>query len=389
MFTARPLRLGSVRSLLSDRRTSALTALTAAGLLWGTSVPLSKAAFAGFGPAWLTVFRFAVAGLVILVVMRPRLRTVRPALWFYGAFGYGACVLLQNIGLERTSVTHAALLLGSVPVLVAVLAVIFNGARVGLIAWAGFALSLGGIVVVAGAGGGDASVGGDLIVMGSVAIGAIFTILQARLLAGQDVVAVSTAQFFASAIAVLPFALLTEHLPTLALNGQDGLTGSALLAGVSLAVIGTVLPFTLFAYGQTGVEPHVAGVFLNLETLVATTLAIVVLGEPLGAGQVGGGLALLAGIYIGTAYQSRTPASAQEESLVTRPEPVRALPSPTPSPVIARIPAPARRQVARPAPGLHLFPDALGLSDLVRAAELADREDGLEHDGRPVFTRAA
>lgn len=386
MFTARPLRLSPIRSLLSDRRTSALTALTAAGLLWGTSVPLSKAAFAGFGPAWLTVFRFALAGLIILVVMRPRLSTVRPALWFYGAFGYGACVLLQNIGLERTSVTHAALLLGSVPVLVAVLAVIFNGARVGLIAWGGFALSLGGIVVVAGAGGGDASVGGDLIVLGSVAIGAIFTILQARLLAGQDVIAVSTAQFFASAIAVLPFALLTEHLPV---PGQNGLTGSALLAGLSLAVIGTVLPFTLFAYGQTGVEPHVAGVFLNLETLVATSLAIVVLGEPLGAGQVGGGLALLAGIYIGTVYQSRTPASPVEEPLVALPEPVRALPSPTPSPVIARIPAPARRQVARPAPGLHLFPDALGLSDRLRAADLAEREGVLERDGEPVFARAA
>jgi len=204
MFTARPHRLTSVRSLLADHRTSALTALAAAGLLWGTSVPLSKTAFSGFGPAWLTVFRFALAGLVIVAVMRPRLRDVRPALWFYGAFGYGACVLLQNIGLERTSVTHAALLLGSVPVLVAVLAVIFNGARVGLIAWAGFALSLGGIVVVAGAGGGDASLGGDVLVMASVAIGATFTILQARLLSGQDVVAVSTAQFFASALAVLP-----------------------------------------------------------------------------------------------------------------------------------------------------------------------------------------
>lgn len=102
MFSARP------RAFLADRRTSALAALTIAGITWGTTVPLSKAAFEGFGPAWLTVFRFAVAGLVILAVVRPNLRAVRPALWFYGAFGYGACVLLQNIGLERTSVTHAA-----------------------------------------------------------------------------------------------------------------------------------------------------------------------------------------------------------------------------------------------------------------------------------------
>ncbi|GAB3245225.1 DMT family transporter [Kineosporia babensis] len=371
MFPAR------LRSLLSDRRTSALAALTIAGITWGTTVPLSKAAFAGFGPAWLTVFRFAVAGLVIVAVVRPRLSKVRPALWAYGAFGYGACVLLQNIGLERTSVTHAALLLGSVPVIVAVLAVIFNGARVGPIAWVGFALSLIGIVVVAGAGGGDATLTGDLIVLGSVLIGAVFTILQARLLPGQDVVAVSTAQFLASAVAVLPFALLTESVPT---PGVGGLDTGALLAALALGVFGTVLPFTLFAYGQTGVEPHIAGVFLNLETLVATTIAIVVLGEPLGGGQVAGGLALLVGIYIGTVYQSRTSRVPVAVSPATAQPAGYRVSGPRTSVAGARSGSTALppRQVARPAPGLHLFPDALGLADEV-----------LERDGQPMFTRAA
>lgn len=90
--------------------------------------------------------------------------------------------------------------------IVAVLAVVFNAAKVGPVAWIGFALSLTGIVVVAGAGGGDATLFGDVIVMGSVLIGATFTIVQARLLPGQDVVAVTAAQFLASAVAVLPFA---------------------------------------------------------------------------------------------------------------------------------------------------------------------------------------
>jgi len=307
MFTARrtvpgpPAPPPSLATAVRTRRTRALIALTAAGLLWGTSTPLSKAAFAGFGPAWLTVLRFAVAALVMLAVVRPSLRRVRPALWGYGAVGYGGCVLLQNLGLERTSVTHAALLLGAVPVLVAGLAVVVDGARLTRTAWVGLALSLTGIVAVAGAGGGGATAVGDLLVLGSVLIGAVFTIAQARLLPGQDVIAATCAQFLASAVAAVPFALLTEPLP---IPGSDGPDGAALLAGLSLAVLGTVLPFTLFAYGQTGVEPHVAGVFLNLETLVATGLAVLVLGEHLGAVQVLGGLALLTGIYLGTVRRS-------------------------------------------------------------------------------------
>jgi O-acetylserine/cysteine efflux transporter len=276
-------------------RNQALMALATAGLLWGTSVPLSKTALTGFGPAWLTVLRFAVAGLIVLAVLRPRLRSVRPALVIWGAFGYGACIAVQNIGLTRTSVTHAALLVGAVPVLVAVLAVIFDRARVRAVAWTGFGLSLAGIAVVAGSGGGDASLTGDALVLLSVLIGSGFTIVQARLLPGQDVIAVSAAQFLASAALIAPVAVLTEGIPSPA----DWST-SSLLTAAALATIGTVLPYTLFALGQTGVAPQIAGAFLNLETLVAALLGVTLFGEAMGIWQAVGAVVLLAGIYLST-----------------------------------------------------------------------------------------
>jgi drug/metabolite transporter (DMT)-like permease len=252
---------------------------------------------AGFGPGWLTVLRFAVAGLILLVVLRPRLPDVRPALVVWGALGYGACIAIQNVGLTRTSVTHAALLVGAVPVLVAILAVIFDRARVGITAWSGFGLSLAGIAVVAGSGGGDASLSGDALVLVSVLLGSGFTIIQGRMLPGQDVVAVSAAQFLGSAVLIAPVALATEGLPT---PGPAGWSTSALLAAAALATVGTVLPYTLFALGQTGVAPEIAGAFLNLETLVAAVIGFTLFGEALGVGQVVGAVALLGGIYLST-----------------------------------------------------------------------------------------
>jgi O-acetylserine/cysteine efflux transporter len=278
-------------------RNQALLALTAAGLLWGTSVPLSKVALTGFGPAWLTVIRFAVAGLILLAVLRPRLRDVRPALVFWGAIGYGVCIVVQNLGLTRTSVTHAALLVGAVPVMVAVMAVIFDRARVRAAAWSGFGLSLAGIAVVAGSGGGDATLIGDALVLLSVVIGSAFTIIQARLLPGQDVVAVSAAQFLAAAALVAPVALLAEGVPG---PGPAGWSTSALLATAALATFATVLPYTLFAFGQTGVAPQVAGAFLNLETLVAALFGATLFGEAMGLGQAVGAVVLLFGIYLST-----------------------------------------------------------------------------------------
>jgi len=296
---------------MKTARNQALIALTLAGLLWGTSVPLSKIAMGGFGPGWLTVIRFTVAGTILMVVVRPKIRgQVRPALIFSGALGYGACIVVQNMGVARTSVTHTALLIGAVPVMVAGLAVLFDRARVRPLAWAGFALSLAGIAMVAGAGGGDASFTGDALVLLSVAIGAGFTIVQARLLPGQDVIAVSAAQFLASAVLVTPFALFTEGIPA---PGRAGWSTSALLATAALATLATVLPYTLFAYGQTGVAPQVAGVFLNLETLVAAVIGATLFNEPMGGVQAAGALALLAGIYLSTGRPVPTPAVQRAE----------------------------------------------------------------------------
>src|SRR4051812_42996222 len=106
----------------NDRRT-ALAALTAAGVIWGLTVPLSKLALGWLDATWLTAARFALAAPVLAVIGRAGLRaaaTPRIAAW--GAAGFGGVVLLQNLGIERTSVSHAALIVGAVPALVALTA---------------------------------------------------------------------------------------------------------------------------------------------------------------------------------------------------------------------------------------------------------------------------
>jgi len=149
----------------SDLRRS-VTALTVAGLLWGTTVPLSKVALEWLPPAWLTFARFSVAAAVLLVVARHRLRTAwSPAVLAWGAVGYGGTVLVQNAGITKTSVSHAALLIGATPVLVALVAAVWRHAVARPVAWAGFVLSLAGVGLVAGGPGGGATATGDGLVL--------------------------------------------------------------------------------------------------------------------------------------------------------------------------------------------------------------------------------
>ena len=307
-----------------DRR-RALMALTVAGLLWGSTVPLSKLALGWLPPGWLTAIRFAVAAAVLLTVTRSRVRAAcSPAVLAWGAAGYGGTVLLQNTGITETSVSHAALLIGTAPVLVAIIAVVWHHSVVRPVAWAGFAVSLGGVGLIAAGGGGGANLGGDGMVLASVLLSAVFTVGQTRLLRGRDPIAVTAVQFLGAALVTAPFSALTEGVPPAPAGTASLLAVVALIAG------GTLLPFTLFAFGQSRLPAEIAGAFLNIEPLVGAVAGVVVFGDPAGPAQMAGGAAILGGIALSSARrpgrrQTRPAVAVQaaEESVLVA-EPVLA-----------------------------------------------------------------
>ncbi len=282
---------------------SALLALTAAGTLWGLNVPLTKLALEWLDPAWLTVARFLVAAPILGLLGRRGLRdALTPAIVASGAIGFGVVILLQNAGIERTSVSHAAMIVGAIPVLVALITAGLGDAATRPLTWAGYAVALMGIAFVAGAGGGGASPRGDLLVLGSAVLSATTIAIQPRLLAGRDAAAVTAVQFAGGALVALPVALTSGGVP----HGPTAIVPAAALAALALA--GTPLPFWLFAFGQARVPAELAGAFLNLEPVVGAAAGWLALGEPAGIGQLVGVAAVLAGIAM--SIMPRKPATS-------------------------------------------------------------------------------
>jgi hypothetical protein len=244
---------------------------------------------------------------------------------------------VQNAGITRTSVSHAALLIGATPVLVAIIAALWHRAVARPVAWVGFAVSLAGVGLVAAGGGGSATATGDGLVLASLLLSAAFTVAQARRLQGRDPVALTAVQFLGAALATLPFSVAAEGVP--ALPAGPGVV----LAVAGLAAGGTLLPFTLFAYAQGRVSPEVAGAFLNLEPLVGAVAGVVVFGDPAGPVQLAGGVAILAGIAL-----SSLPllATGRRGPAPERPAPRQGTPRPRPR----RGPQPriARCRILRP-----------------------------------------
>ena len=273
---------------------SAIVALATAGALWGLTVPLSKLGLEWLGAGWLAVVRFAIAAPLLALVARGRLRAaLTPGVFGAGALGYGAVIVLQNVGIERTSVSHAALIVGAVPVLVVIISAVLRRGSSDALAWTGALVALAGVGLVAGGGGAGTSLAGDLLVLLSVTGSDFFIVFQPGLLQGRDPAAVTAVQLGAGGLASLPVAIVLEGAPP-APNGAD-----AVIAVLALALTGTALAFSLFAWAQARVPAAVAGAFVNLEPLVGALTGAVAFHDALGPLQMAGGAAILVGIALG------------------------------------------------------------------------------------------
>src|SRR5215217_697691 len=290
-----------------DRR-NALAALAAAGLIWGLTVPMSKVAMGWLDPLWLTAARFAAAAPVLALAARGTLRqalTWRVAGW--GVLFYGAVVGIQNIGVAMTSVSHGALICGSVPAFVALVALAGGRGSAGPAAWSGFAIAALGVLLVAGTGGGS-SLLGDALVLLAAFISAFYVVAQPSVLNGRDPAAVTAVQMTAGTLAITPFAILFDGLPPVsAAPSLHELTAFAALAG-----LGSVVPFVLYAYGQKRVAPEVAGAFVNLEPLVGAMVGAFAFGDPFGTAQLLGATAIVGGILMSVDWRPRRGGAAAE-----------------------------------------------------------------------------
>jgi drug/metabolite transporter (DMT)-like permease len=200
-------------------------------------------------------------------------------------------IVLQNLGVERTSVSHASLICGAVPALVAVASLAVGRGRSGPLAWTGFAVALTGVGLVAGSGG-AASPAGDLLVLGAAGLSAMFIVAQADNLEGRDAIAVTAVQMLAATLVALPIALLAGTPPAGAPGAHE------IVALVALCSAGSLLPFALYAYGQSRVSAETAGAFVNLEPLVGAAAGALAFGDPFGGAQLVGALAIVGGLLL-------------------------------------------------------------------------------------------
>jgi drug/metabolite transporter (DMT)-like permease len=158
---------------LPQSTTPALVAALAAVTIWGASPAATAVAGRSISPELIGGLRTFVAGIILLPLLL-RFRGRFPSTWparlelvAGGLFGFMAYPLLLSIGVLKTSVTHASVILASAPMFTGLLSFLITRQWPKPLWWGGAAVSLAGIVVLiisrspAGAAGMSATLLGD------------------------------------------------------------------------------------------------------------------------------------------------------------------------------------------------------------------------------------
>ena len=274
-------------------------------VIWGFNVIAIKLLVTEFTPIMIQSVRIFSASLVVFAVLfiAKDLRKLTRKEANYTIFGAVTGVVghhsLLAIGLTDTSASNAGLILGLVPLMTALFAVLFLKEKMTFLKATGILLALIGVafVVLSGGDGLGSASRGDLYVFLSVTAQAVSFIfikkgtetMSSRLMTGWMLLAGSSTLFM--------IGLIVEPQGSDAL--QEGTWTIWLIFAVS-AVFATGLGHMFYNKAIYHIGPGEAAVFNNLTPFFALLGAAIFLSEPIGWKQVIGFVLIVVGVMLGT-----------------------------------------------------------------------------------------
>jgi drug/metabolite transporter (DMT)-like permease len=306
---------------LKKNRTLGFLACALAGSFWGCGFFFGKIALAEMSVGHMVFYRFVFAtlGLMPLIVTRrPHFTASEWRTLLIGSFlGVPVQFLLQFRGLSLTTVSHASLMVGTMPVILALGAVVFAHERLPVLGWIALGTSTVGAGLIALGGSHTHTVNGptlagDMLTVVSVSIALFWILINKRLMETHDHLVISAYGLLIGTAMLAVWVPLTWGVPPVhgvSLKAWAALIGSGLLC--------TATTTLLWNWGMTQVPASEAGILLNMEPLIGSLLGVFVLHERLGGlAWLGGGLILVSAVVLTTRGAGSAEAASMAERLL-------------------------------------------------------------------------
>ena len=275
---------------------------------WSGNYIAGKIALRELSPLFLAGLRIGLAGVTMVplyawerVRKRDRSLTVTARhdvvrLLLLGLLGVTLNQFFFIVGLSRTSVAHAAILIGLTPIQVLIIAGVRGQERITARKVAGMAIALAGVALLKAfepAAGTGATWLGDFFILLTGLCFALFTVFGKEVTREYSTITMNTYAYVGGAVALLPLTLWEAAHQPLA-----HVSAGAWLAAIYMALFPSVVAYLIYYHALAHMAASRVSAFSYLQPVFATIMGVVLLGESLGAPVIAGGAVILAGVYL-------------------------------------------------------------------------------------------
>ena len=268
---------------------------------WSGNYIVGKIALRELPPLLVAGLRIGFAGALILpFALKPRASTSGPGdilrLLALGVFGVTLNQVFFIVGLSRTSVAHAAILIGLTPIQVLILACLRGQERMSIERAAGMSIALAGVALLKAfepAAAAGVTWLGDLFTFLAGTFFAIFTVFGKEVTRLHSAVTVNAYAYVGGAVALAPVTLWEISRHPLA-----HVSGAAWMAVLYMALFSSVIAYLIYYYALTHVAASRVSAFSYLQPVFATAMGAALLREHVGSPVIAGGLVILSGVYL-------------------------------------------------------------------------------------------
>jgi drug/metabolite transporter (DMT)-like permease len=272
---------------------------------WSGNYIAGKIALRELSPLFLAGLRIGLAGVAMLPLYAwerhttpPRKRSRRDIvqLLLLGLLGVTLNQFFFIIGLDRTSVAHAAILIGLTPIQVLIIAGLRGQERITARKAAGMAIALAGVAVLKAfepAAGTGATWLGDFFILITGLCFALFTVFGKEVTRQYSTITMNTYAYVGGAVALLPLTLWEAARQPLA-----HVSAGAWLAAIYMALFPSVVAYLIYYHALAHMAASRVSAFSYLQPVFASIMGVTILGESLGTPVIAGGVVILAGVYL-------------------------------------------------------------------------------------------
>jgi drug/metabolite transporter (DMT)-like permease len=271
-------------------------------IFWGTSFVATKTALHELKPVTIIILRLVLASALLLVIAIYTKRNFAINIKSHGWILILALIAvfhlwIQVTGLQFTTASNTGWIIGTAPIFMAIMGLIFFREKITLLSFVGIALAVFGLLMLIGRGNvlniGLIENKGDLLVLGSAFTWGVYSTVNKKISLTYSPLMTILYLFLMMIIIIVPFNLDSETVKSVV-----NLSFSGWMMIFFLGFFCSGIAYVIWAQALRDMESAKVGAFLYIEPLVTVVAAWFFLREDITILMIISGLLITAGVII-------------------------------------------------------------------------------------------